>query len=152
VSDLVGDCEAYEAYEPDKGTTSKSLLDVAGNKTGLPDAAAVCTLLTYVGSGRKVAVRRASARFRVVPNDARLVPFLTPFAKAATTMHVPETANVWSPLFLNADNVPEACTNFEPESITDHSYGTRLAFGHHYSRLSQNESFPKSELYWSTGK
>ncbi|KAL9110349.1 MAG: hypothetical protein Q9227_005080 [Pyrenula ochraceoflavens] len=46
-------------------------------------------------------------QFRVVPNDEVLVPFLTAFAKAASSMPVLKEAYLWAPLVWRASSIDE---------------------------------------------
>lgn len=92
------------------------------------------------------------ARFRVIPNETILVPFLSSFAKVARTMRALERAALWAPLIFDPHNMPEQYQEFEPDSISPHLYGTEFAFGLLYLGPGSDTASSDRELYWSTGR
>lgn len=57
-------------------------------------------------------------RYRVAPNDATLVPFLTGFAKSAAHMPRLRTFALWSPLTFNIKPEDEGHEDFDFESVS----------------------------------
>jgi hypothetical protein len=68
----------------------------------------------------------SSTQYRVVPNEDTLVPFLTSFARAATSMPSLTQAALWSPIDISPVDVGESDEEFELENSNDHQY---LAWG-----------------------
>ena len=91
------------------------------------------------------------ARYRVIPNETKLVPFLTAFAEVARTMHALKKATLWAPLIFDPYDMPKEYDNFDPESVSKYLYGTQLVFGLLYSGPGFDATLSERELYWSTG-
>ncbi|ORY17842.1 hypothetical protein BCR34DRAFT_464224, partial [Clohesyomyces aquaticus] len=83
------------SYPPLEDTPSDEEIDEYAEEGGFDISTCTCSL------------------FRVVPNDEALVPFLTAFAKAASTMPAIKEACIWSPLawdpydVVDYDEIPE---------------------------------------------
>jgi hypothetical protein len=101
-------------------------------------------------------------QYRVVPNDATLVPFLTAFAKAVTYMPRLRTFALWSPLSLRTDS-DETYEEVDFESISGTANHLRrfdeLGWGIAYTgahEIAFTDGFEKSsigqrQIWWRTG-
>jgi len=104
-----------------------------------------------------------SFQYRVVPNNAALVPFLTGFAKAAAHMPRLRTFALWSPLSFRLDPDDEEYRDFDFESVSnipkDVLYATKLAWGVVYtgpqergfSDDAERKSNDQRQMLWRTG-
>jgi hypothetical protein len=76
-------------------------------------------------------------QYRVVPNNATLVPLLTGFAKATGHMPRLRTFALWSPLSFNLSPTDEAYKEFDFESVSnmpkENLYNAKLAWGIAYT-------------------
>lgn len=103
-----------------------------------------------------------TVQYRVVPNDATLVPFLTGFAKAAVHMPHLRTFALWSPLSFNLPRTDEGYEDLDYESLSnvpeDILYTARFAWGIAYtgpyekSFVDDNERdvTGKRQMWWRT--
>ncbi|KAF2625658.1 hypothetical protein BU25DRAFT_300726, partial [Macroventuria anomochaeta] len=104
-----------------------------------------------------------SLQFRVVPNDAKIVPFLTAFAKAVAQMPRLKTFALWSPLTFSLDPDDGAYKDFDfatVSSIPKHVlYAAKLAWGIAYTNPherpfpdnSQADFSIQRRMWWRTG-
>ncbi|KAF9699754.1 hypothetical protein EKO04_002673 [Ascochyta lentis] len=101
-------------------------------------------------------------QYRVVPNDAALVPFLTGFAKAAVHMPRLRTFALWSPLSFRLNPDDEEYQDFDFESVSNIPkhvlYAARLAWGIAYTgpyeRAFSNDTETingQRQMSWRTG-
>jgi hypothetical protein len=97
------------------------------------------------------------AQYRVDPNNEVLVPFLTAFAKAASLMPSLKEAVLWSPLKIDAGDLPEYNDSDFSELTEDQV--TELAWGITYAKpgVKTYMEFPDKELiferqlWWKVG-
>lgn len=133
-----------EMYPPVVHTENDDLLDLETCEMDLDEA------------------RNNALQYRVVPNNAALIPFLTEFAKA--TLHMPRlrTFALWSSLSFDLGRTDKAYENFDFESISNlpkdiqrmAEFAWGIAYTGPYERAfngdNERDVIGKRQVWWRT--
>lgn len=98
--------------------------------------------------------------YRVVPNEATLIPFLTAFATAAAQMHVLKEVALWCPLKYDTDSIgedPDSEVYTASELGLESDFNRELAWGIAYaapgepffSGIPEEQSSDHHRMWWS---
>lgn len=94
-----------------------------------------------------------ASHFRIEPDNKILVPFLTAFAKAASSMPCLKEFALWSPLRFNPPNV-DAYAGFDPKQVSNFTdcYHLSFAWGIAYTRPGEKAYMHYPGISFSTDR